>query len=182
MHRLPYLLGDLQAGLDQSLGNRVRLVQQRRNPPGSRLSTHLRRPGAMAGRLDAGSPRPVAVARRWPARQARADLRQPQAAQHRRLLRAVDLRLRKPHHRSTGEAHAGGTAAQPDQRPADESQVVGQLGRRPRRLTADRSRGPGAEKGWHAGAARTRAGLHVLPAADLRALPEPVVCQSDDAR
>ena len=45
---------------------------------------------------------PAAAARRRPAAQAAADLRQPEAAQHRRLLRAVDLRLREPHHRTAG--------------------------------------------------------------------------------
>ena len=33
VHRLPHLLGDMQTGLDQPAGHRVRVVQQRRNPP-----------------------------------------------------------------------------------------------------------------------------------------------------
>ena len=55
VHRLPHLLGDLQAGLDQPGRHRVRVVQQRRNPPRPRLSAHLRRSGALARRLDTRS-------------------------------------------------------------------------------------------------------------------------------
>ena len=56
----------------------------------------------------------------------------PKMPSHRRLLRAVDLRLREPHQRAAGRADAGRAAAQPDHRRADEGGVVGQLGRQPR--------------------------------------------------
>ena len=49
VHRLPHLLGHLQAGVDQPGGRRVRLVQQRRDPPRPGLSAPLRGPGAVAG-------------------------------------------------------------------------------------------------------------------------------------
>ncbi|OOK65698.1 4Fe-4S dicluster domain protein [Mycobacterium kansasii] len=43
----------------------------------------------------------------------------------------MDVRLREADHRPAGRADAGGAAAQPDQRQADEGVVVGELGRRP---------------------------------------------------
>ncbi len=119
--------------------------------------------------------RPVAAARRRPAAKADPDLREPKAAQHQRLLRAVDLRLREPHHRAARGAHAGGAAPQPDQRQADEGVVVGELGRRSRRLAGDPAGRPDPEEGQRPGPATARRDLHVLPAADLRALPESVV-------
>ena len=45
VHRLPHLLGHLQAGVDQPDRHRVRLVQQRRDPARAGLPAHLRRPG-----------------------------------------------------------------------------------------------------------------------------------------
>ena len=50
-----------------------------------------------------------------------------------------------------------------------------QLGRRPRRLTRSRRQGRAAQRHRRQGQVRVRADLHVLPAADLRALPQPVV-------
>ena len=53
VHRVPHLLGDLQAGLDQPRRHRVRLVQQRRDPArdrGIRAATRTRRRGRAAGR------------------------------------------------------------------------------------------------------------------------------------
>ena len=66
VHRLPHLLGDLQAGVDQPGRHRVRVVQQRRNPPRTGLSAQLRGPGPVAGRLGAQQARPAAAAGRWP--------------------------------------------------------------------------------------------------------------------
>ena len=143
--------------------------------PGQGLSAHLRGPGPVGGRLGPGQEGPAAAARRRPVQEAGDDLLQPEAALHRRLLRAVDLRLREPDERPARRAHAGGAAAQPDQRRADEGGVVGELGRRPRRQPGDPVRRPDSEEGQRAGQAGTRADLHVLPAADLRALPEPVL-------
>ncbi len=40
VHRVPHLLGHLQAGVDQPAGHGVRLVQQRRDPPRAGLSAH----------------------------------------------------------------------------------------------------------------------------------------------
>ena len=51
VHRLPHLLGHLQAGLDQPGRHRVRVVQQRRDPARAGLSAPLRGPGEVAGRL-----------------------------------------------------------------------------------------------------------------------------------
>ena len=65
VHRLPHLLGHLQAGLDQPARRRVRVVQQRGDPPGPRLPAHLRGPGPLAGRLGARPAGPAAAA--WPA-------------------------------------------------------------------------------------------------------------------
>ena len=62
VHRLPHLFGHLQAGVDQPVRYRVRVVQQRRNPSRTRVSTHLRRSGTMARRVDPGPQGPTAVA------------------------------------------------------------------------------------------------------------------------
>ena len=48
VHRLPHVLGHVQAGLDQPCRHRVRLVQQRRDPPRAGLSASLRGPGEVA--------------------------------------------------------------------------------------------------------------------------------------
>ena len=66
VHRLPHLLGDLQAGLDQPGRRRVRLVQQRRDPARAGVPAPLRGPGAVEGRLDAEQARPAGAARRRP--------------------------------------------------------------------------------------------------------------------
>ena len=99
VHRLPHLLGDLQAGVDQPVRRRVRLVQQRGVPPRPGLPAHLRGPGALAGRLGTDPLRPAQAARRRPGEEAAQHLRQPEAAVHAGLLRAVDVRLRAPAHR-----------------------------------------------------------------------------------
>ncbi|CAM5399927.1 hypothetical protein STENM327S_02715 [Streptomyces tendae] len=68
VHRLPYLFGHLQAGVDQPAGHGVRLVQQRRDPPRTGLPPPLRGPGEVAGRLGAE-----------PARRAGAEGRRPRS-------------------------------------------------------------------------------------------------------
>ena len=119
------------------------------------------------GRLDAQGRRPV--------QEAADDLLQPQAALDRRVLRAVDLRLRHADRRAGAGAHPGGAAQVADLGQEHEDRVVGQLGRRPRRLHRERAPRPDAREDRRQGEVRVRADLHVLPAADLRALPEPVV-------
>ena len=52
VHRLPHLLGHLQAGVDQPAGRRVHVVQRRRDQAGRRLPAsagRTRRSGAAAG-------------------------------------------------------------------------------------------------------------------------------------
>ena len=66
VHRLPHLLGDLQAGVDQPQRRRVRLVQQRRDPPGAGLPAALPGPGAVEGRLGAQPARPAHAEGRRP--------------------------------------------------------------------------------------------------------------------
>ena len=92
-----------------------------------------------------------------------------------RLLRAVDLRLRHAHRRARAGAHPGGAAEVADLRQEHEDQLVGQLGRRPRRQPRERQPRRHAEEHRRQGEVRVRADLHVLPAAHLRALPQPLV-------
>ena len=103
------------------------------------------------------------------------DLLQPRPAADRRLLRAVDLRLRDADHRAAVRARPGRARALAADRQADDGGPVGaQLGRRPGRRARARPRGP-APGGMEEQVGDLRAGVHVLPAADLRALPEPLV-------
>ena len=111
---------------------------------------------------------------RRPVQEAADDLLQPQAALDRRLLRAVDLRLRHAHRRAGAGAHPGRAAEVADHRQGHEDRVVGQLGRRPRRLAEHAAPRPDAQD-RRQGEVRVRADLHVLPAPDLRALPQPVL-------
>ena len=80
VHRLPHLLGHLQAGMDQPQRRRVRVVQQRRDPARAGLPAPLRGPGEVAGRLDAEQARPARTQGRRPAAQAAHHLLQPDAA------------------------------------------------------------------------------------------------------
>ena len=72
-------------------------------------------------------------------------------------------------------AHPGRPPEVTDHRQEHEGRVVGQLGRRPRRLDRDRAPRPDAEEHRGQGEVRVRADLHVLPAAHLRALPQPLL-------
>ncbi len=143
--------------------------------PGLGYPAHLRGPGEVEGRLGAQQARPAEAQGRRPVQEAADDLLQPQAAVDRRVLRAVDLRLRDAHRRSRPGAHPGRAAEVADLRQGHEDRVVGQLGRRPRRLHRQRTPRPDAEEHRRQGEVRVRADVHVLPAADLRALPEPVL-------
>ena len=104
------------------------------------------------------------------------DLLQPEAAVDPGLLRALDLRLRDADQRARAGAHPGRPAQVADQRQGHEGRVVGELGRRPRRRAGARPQtDPVLQEDLRQGEARVRADVHVLPAADLRALPQPVV-------
>ncbi len=83
---------------------------------------------------------------RRPVQEAADDLLQPQAALDRRVLRAVDLRLRHPHRRARPGAHPGRATEVADLRQEHEDRVVGQLGRRPRRLHRNTHRDPMLKK------------------------------------
>ncbi len=175
MHRMPHVLGHVQAGVDQPHRRRVRLVQQRRDAPRRGLPPHVRGPGEVGRRLGAHQARPPEAAQRWPAVEARAHLLEPEAARDPRLLRAVDLRLRHAAQRPEGAADARRSAEEPAHRRGHEDLVVGQLGRRPRRFARDDAGRPDPQEDERRGEGRVREGLHVLPAAHLRALPEPLV-------
>ena len=143
--------------------------------PGDRLSEAVGGPGPLEGRLGAPEREAPAPRRRAPP-QACDPLLQPGAADARRLLRALDLRLRDAHHGRPVEAPAGRPARVPGDGTPARPAVGAQLGGRPRRCPGARParpEPPGRRRG--ARAARVREGVHVLPPADLRALPEPVV-------
>ncbi|CAM3103601.1 hypothetical protein SAXI111661_18170 [Saccharomonospora xinjiangensis] len=176
MHRVPHVLGDVQAGVDQPLRGGVRVVQQRRNPPWPGLSPHLRGPVALAGRLGAEPEGTAAAESGRPVAQASHDLQQPEAAEHQGLLRTLDLRLRHPHRRPRPGRRPRREAAIPDQRQGNGDHLVGELGRRSRRRARARTRRPARGETLREGQVRVRAHVHVLPAPDLRALPQPVVC------
>ena len=129
----------------------------------------------MEGRLGAEQARPAQAQGRRPVQEAADDLLEPEAPLDQRVLRALDLRLRHSHRRAGPGAHPGGPAEVADLRQEHEDRVVGQLGRRPRWLHRDRTPRPDAEEDRRQGEVRVRADVHVLPAADLRALPEPLV-------
>ena len=129
---------------------------------------------AAAGSSQGGQ---AAAQGRRPAAQARDALLQPRAADARRLLRALDLRLRDAHdapgRRSTSRSR--GRSRRSPGRPLDlqwgpnwEDDLAGAPERAPARPEPPRRR-RGAR------AARVRESVHVLPPAHLRALPQPVV-------
>ena len=100
----------------------------------------------------------------------------PKHAVDRRLLRALDLRLRdadqRPGRRST--PRWPGPRSLLTDKPM-KHRVERQLGRQPRRRPGAHPGRPGAEEDLGGDQARSSSRLHVLPAADLRALPQPVV-------
>ncbi len=175
VHRVPHVLGDLQAGVDQPHRPGVRLVQQRRDAPRPGLPPAVRGPGDLEGRLGARPQRPAQAQGRRPPGQARHALQQPQAARDRGLLRALDVRLREPAERAGLQDVPGRPPALAAGRPPDEPAVGRQLGRRPGRHLRDRPRRPDAQGHRGEGHLRVRQVLHVLPAAHLRALPQPDV-------
>src|SRR5690606_27050157 len=87
------------------------------DPAGARLSAPLRGPGTLARRLGADQARQAAAQRRRPGPQAAHHLRQSEAARHRRVLRAVDLRLREPDQRAAAGTQPGRPAELAEQDP-----------------------------------------------------------------
>ncbi len=158
--------------MDQPRRHRVRLVQQRRDPPRPGLPPHLPGPGPVERRLGAQPARPAEAEGRRPAQEALLHLRQPAHALHPGLLRALDLRLRPALLRPDAGRHPGGAAPLAHHRPAHQDQLERQLGRQPGRRPFPRPR-PAQALG--PGEAGLRAGVHVLPAAHLRALPQPLL-------
>ena len=129
----------------------------------------------MEGRLGA-RPQGAPSAEGGRAHQEAADhLREPRPAHDRRLLRALVLRLRDAHRRPALQERSGREAPLAADGRAHRGEVGAQLGRQPggnrgaRPPRPRHGRPPGARQ------AQLRAGVHVLPAAHLRALPEPVL-------
>ena len=106
-----------------------------------------------------------------------AHLRQPQPARDRRLLRALHLRLPASAVGARDEGHADRAPAQPDHRQADGQDRLGpELGGDSRRrvLQAQQGQEPRRLREGAEGHARpVREHLHDVPAAAVRALPEP---------
>ncbi len=103
-------------------------------------------------------------------------LRQPGPAEHRRLLRAVRLRLPEPAHRAAGQAPAGGAAALAGFRQAHGKDRVGpQLGGNSRHRIRQAPQGQELRQGPGGHLRRVREHLHDVPAAPVRALPQPGV-------
>src|SRR5665647_415509 len=154
------------------------MVQQRRDAPRSGLPTHLRGPGALAGRLGAQQARPPDAQGRWAAEEPPDDLLEPEDAFDHGLLRAVDLRLREPHQRPAAGAHPRRPAEVAHQRQGHERHVERQLGRRPGRRAgaaaarrrAPRGRSTSVRRTASSWSTRTRAagGASASPAARTR--------------
>ena len=109
--------------------------------------------GRAAGRLTGSGNLTLKSGNRW--KKAGQHLLQPQAAVDRRLLRAVDLRLRDAAERPGPEALPGRAPDLAHLRQADERQVVGQLGRQPRRQPRERQPRRHAQEHHRQGEARS---------------------------
>jgi|GEM_PF-3933054 len=176
VHRLSHLLDHLQERLDQPRRHGIRLVQQRRDQARDRLPQGVGKPGQVEGRLGAQQGRFDQPAHRRQVPRAGEYLRQPGYAEHRRLLRAVRLRLPEPAHRAPGRAPAGGPAALGDQRQAHGEDRVGpQLGGNPRHRVRQAPQGQELRRGAGRYLRPVREHLHDVPAAPVRALPQPGV-------
>ena len=104
------------------------------------------------------------------------DLRQPQPAADRRLLRALHLRLRPPAVGARDAARAHRAAAQPDHRQAHGEDRVGpELGRDPGRRVQQAQQGQELRRHPEGHLRPVREHLHDVPAQAVRALPEPGV-------
>ncbi len=180
VHRLPHLFGHLQERLDQPPRRGIRLVQQRRDQARHRLPQGMGKPGQVERWLDPQGRRLHRAQAGWQVVAADEDLQQPQPAADRRLLRALHLRLRPPAVGARDEAHAHRPPALADHRQAHGEDRVGpELGRDPGRRVqqAQQRRQPGRFRAGperHDGSVREH--LHDVPAAPVRALPEPGLC------
>src|SRR5471030_1075172 len=86
MHRLPYLLRDMQERMDLARWCGVRVVQQRGDQAGYRLSEGMAEPAEVARRLDPRRERQDSSTSGRQTEGPREPVRQPQPAGHRRLL------------------------------------------------------------------------------------------------
>ena len=103
-----------------------------------------------------------------------AHLRQPEPAADRRLLRALHLRLRPPAVGARDEGRADGAPAQPDHRQAHGEDRLGpELGRDPGRRVRQAQQGQELRRHPEGHLRPVREHLHDVPAAAVRALPEP---------
>ena len=152
------------------------MVQRRRDETGHRLPEAVGGPGAVERRLEARPAREAAAEGRRPSSQAREPLLQSEPPHARRLLRALDLRLRDADDRANAEAPAGRPPGIAGHRQAARPPVGPELGGRPGGSPGACDRRPEPpQRRRGTGAARVRAGVHVLPAAHLRALPQPLL-------
>src|SRR5690348_5283732 len=94
MYRVSYLLGHLQERVDVAPRHGIRVVQQRRDQAGHWLSQGLGEPEALERRLAAKEERQDRAEAGRSSGDPREDLRQPEPAGNRRLLRTLHLRLR----------------------------------------------------------------------------------------
>ena len=152
------------------------MVQQRRDQAGHRLPEGVGEPGALAGRLGAQGQRPHRAEAGRPAVDPDEDLRQPQPAGDRRLLRAVHLRLPAPAHGAGDEGDAGRAAALAAHRRADGEDRLGpELGGDPRRRVRQALGRRQLRRHPEGHLRPVREHLHDVPAAAVRALPQPGV-------
>ncbi|MNS95557.1 hypothetical protein D3C72_1298240 [compost metagenome] len=125
-----------------------------------RLEPHRRRQaGTAPGRQAAHPGQPV---------------RQPEPAGHRRLLRAVHLRLRAPAERAAvADAAHRAPRVGPDRQEDGEDRVGPELGRRPGRRVQRAQPRRAVRRRAEGDVLDLREHLHDVPAAPVRALPEP---------
>ena len=174
MHRLSHLFGDLQERLDQPQGRRIRLVQQRRDQAGHRLSQGVGEPEEVERRLAAQGQRQDRAAHGRQMAHPGQDLRQPRPARDRRLLRALRLRLRPPADGAGDEAFPHRPAAFADHRQADGEDRMGpELGGNPRRRILEAVTGHEFRGDPEGDLRPVRKHLHDVPAEAVRALPQP---------
>jgi nitrate reductase / nitrite oxidoreductase, alpha subunit len=139
--RLPHLQRGLQERMDRPPGRRVHVVEQRRDEARHRVSHAVGGPGRLRRRVGAAQRRrPPQVHR--PGAHRRQHLPQPAHAHARRLLRAVDLRLRAAVRCARRRRSAGRAAGLAGHRQADGAGGRPELGRRPRRLARVRGKRP----------------------------------------
>ena len=180
VHRLPHLLGHLQERLDQPrrAPSTCGSTTSRRSPASATRSAGRTRSAGSGGweldRRRAG----CSLKAGGPLAQARsASSANPDLPDARRLLRAVDLRLRLADHaparRSTSRSRGRSRAVTGEPHATSSGARTGRTTSPARPSTRPPTRTCARRRG--AGQARVRAGLHDVPAAHLRALPEPLL-------